>query len=106
MTKQSFNLFNLIKRTKQNIELLFWFAAIVLLFFLNSGDSQTSLCMFRWIGIEHCPGCGLGHSIHHALHARFAESFGEHLMGLPALIIIFHRITQLIYPKKTTNYEK
>jgi len=94
------------KWTRQRIELLFWFAAILFLFYLNPADSQLSLCVFRWIGIEHCPGCGLGHSIYHALHGRFAQSFHEHLMGPPALIIIFHRITQLIYPKKTTIYEK
>ncbi len=106
MTKQSFNLFNLIKWTKQNIELLFWFTAIIMLFFLNVTDTQTSLCVFRRIGIDHCPGCGLGHSIHHALHGRVAQSFHEHIMGIPGLIIIFHRITQLIYPKKITIYEK
>lgn len=97
---------NFMKRTNQHIELLFWLSAIVLLFFLNPTNSEFSLCVFRWIGIQHCPGCGLGHSIHSALHARFVQSFNEHLMGMPALIIIFHRISQLIYPKKTTIYEK
>lgn len=106
MTRQPFNIIQLMIWAKQHIELLFWLAAIVLLFFLNTDDAQPSLCAFRWIGIEHCPGCGLGHSIHHALHGRFAQSFNEHLMGLPALIIILYRIIQLIYPKKITIYEK
>ena len=106
MTKPPFNLLPMLQWTKQHIELLFWFVSIVLLFFLKPAEPQTSLCMFRWIGFEHCPGCGLGHSIHHALHASFTQSYNEHLMGLPALVIIFHRITQLVYPKKTTIYEK
>ena len=106
MTKQPFNISYLVKWTKQHIELLVWFAALILLFFLNPDGSEASLCVFRWIGIEQCPGCGLGHSIHHALHARFTQSFHEHMMGIPGLIIIFHRIIQLIYPKKITIYEK
>jgi len=105
MIQPPFILLNLMKWIKQHLELLFWFKAILLLFFLNPDDSQTSLCVFRWIGIEHCPGCGLGHSIHHALRGRLALSFNEHLMGLPALIIISHRITQLIHPQKK-NYAK
>ena len=106
MTQQPINFLTLAKWTKQHLELMFWFTAMLLLFFLSPGGSQTSRWVFRCSGIEHCPGCGLGHSINHALHARFAQSVDAHLMGIPALIIIFHRITQLIYPKKITFYEK
>lgn len=106
MNQQPFNLYRLVNRGKPGIELLFWMASIVLLFFLNPGDVQTSLCLFRLVGFDHCPGCGLGHSMHNALHARFTQSFNEHVMGLPALLIILHRIIQLTHFKKTAIYEK
>ena len=89
----------------QHLELLFWVAAIFLLFFMNTNATEPSLCIFRFIGFNSCPGCGLGHSIHHALHLNFVRSFDEHKLGIPALLIIMFRIEQLFFKKKPTTYE-
>lgn len=94
-----------IKWVRLHLELVFWAAGICFLFFMNTNQSQASLCIFRLIGFDRCPGCGLGHSICHALHFRFAQSFQEHLLGIPALAIILSRLKQLTYSKKTIIYE-
>lgn len=89
----------------QHLELVIWVAALCLLFFMDTAAAQPSLCMFRLIGIDSCPGCGLGHAIHHAMHLNFAQSFHEHLFGIPALLIILFRIKQLLFQKKQLLYE-
>lgn len=88
---------------KSNFELAFWILALVALYFGNV-DAQ-SLCFFRFLGVGWCPGCGLGHSIHASLHLDFATSFSEHPLGIPALLIIAHRIKQLV-SKPTLRYEQ
>lgn len=88
---------------KSNVEIYFWLLSLVSLYFLNV-DGQ-SLCLFRFVGVEWCPGCGLGHAIHAAMHFDFATSFSEHFFGVPALLIIAHRITQLI-SKPKLQYEQ
>jgi len=98
--------FHLIKnQVRKQFELLFWITGVLLLFFMEAGTAQPSLCLFRFAGFDSCPGCGLGHSMHHALHLRFTQSFHEHLFGIPALGIIFFRIKQLFYPIKTPQHE-
>lgn len=83
-----------------NTELLFWIIALIALFFLPLNSSKTTLCLFSILGFEHCPGCGIGHSIHDALHLRFSSSFRQHPLGIFAVLIIFNRIRQLIHPQK------
>lgn len=98
--------FQLVKsRVRKHFELLFWITGLLLIFFMEAGTAQPSLCLFRFAGFDSCPGCGLGHSIHHALHLRFTQSFEDHLFGIPAVVIIFFRIKQLFYPIKTHQYE-
>ena len=105
MKDQSSPGYNIKKWIRQHLELLFWIAAISLLYFLDTGNPGESVCIFRLVGFDSCPGCGLGHSIHHALHLQLATSVHEHLMGIPAICIIFSRIYQLTHKTKTTIYE-
>lgn len=82
-------------------ESICWISALIILFFMShDNDADASLCMFRIIGFNSCPGCGLGHAIHDALHLRFGLSFKEHWLGIPAILIIFQRIYQLTLKKK------
>ena len=90
---------------RENTELLFWIIGLVLLFFMNTQAPEQSLCFFRFIGFEKCPGCGLGHAINEALHFHLVQSFHEHFMGIPAIIIILHRIINLSKKTKKTLYE-
>jgi len=91
---------NLKKWLVKHIELCFWILAIVLLFFMNNDNASDSLCFFHWIGFNSCPGCGIGHSIHAALHLEFAKSIQAHPFGIAAVLIIFYRIKQLSFPPK------
>ena len=88
---------------KSNFELAFWLLAIIGLFFLDTNGQ--SLCMVRFLGIAWCPGCGLGHAMNAALHFDVVTSFKEHPFGIPALLIIAHRIKALI-SKPTLHYEQ
>ena len=81
-----------------HFELLFWLFAIAALFFLPENKPDTSLCISGLLGLGHCPGCGIGHSIHYALHLHFTASFQHHPMGIIGVLVIFIRIKQLRYP--------
>jgi hypothetical protein len=71
---------------------------LILLFFLPNTGGERSLCPSRLLGLGKCPGCGIGHAIHDALHFRFRSSFHHHPLGIVAVIVIFIRIKQLIQP--------
>lgn len=79
-------------------ELVFWLAALTLLFFLPESKDAVSLCPLRLFGFGRCPGCGIGHSIHYALRLHPALSFAAHPLGIFGVIVIFSRIKQLLKP--------
>ena len=89
-----------LKRFNKHFELVFWVSALILLFFMNPQDNEHSLCLFHWLGFDWCPGCGIGHAIHAALHFQFINSFQQHPMGIVALIIIINRIKHLSFKFK------
>lgn len=79
-----------------------WAGALVYLYFLDiSGGEHFTLCLFRLIGFDQCPGCGIGRSIHCALHFDWSSSWNYHWWGIPALGIIIFRIITLL---KNTLY--
>ncbi len=92
----------LIRWTYRNMELLFWISAVVILFCMRVDTPETSLCVFSLMGFGTCPGCGIGHAIHYALHLDPAASFQHHILGIPAVIIIFIRTKRLLQPPKQT----
>jgi hypothetical protein len=73
------------------IAALFYFA-----FFVNPFDTHFTICPLSNAGFEHCPGCGLGSSISLIFHGYFVESFNTHILGIPAILIIAHRIYSII----------
>ena len=88
----------ILKKASKHFEVTAWITGIILLFLLNT-ESDRTLCFFRFIGLTHCPGCGIGHAIHDALHLQLSTSFAHHPLGIPAVIIIFIRIKQLLFTK-------
>lgn len=77
------------------LELIFWILALVLLATANPHQHHFSLCPLAGLGIDWCPGCGLGRSISALLHGEIKESIAFHWFGLPALLLIISRIIQL-----------
>jgi len=96
----------IVQRLRKHFELLCWITALIVLFFLSENQTDSSLCIFSLLGFGHCPGCGIGHAIHYALHLKLAVSFQHHPLGIFAVIVIFIRIKQLIYPVKSTYESK
>ena len=80
---------------KLPLELIIWMSALLFLAFTASGSSHSSLCPLDNFGFKWCPGCGLGRSLRFLLHGEFSLSFDNHWFGIPAFIILFHRIVQL-----------
>jgi len=77
-------------------ELSFWIAALLLLALMNpETDKHYSFCIFKFIGIKFCPGCGLGHSISYIFHGDLRESFAAHPLGIFAVVVIAFRIYKL-----------
>lgn len=89
-------------------ELYFWLMALVLLGMSNEHEHHFTLCPLASLGFESwCPGCGIGRSIAYVLHGELSNSFKAHWFGIPALLILLHRIYTLINKNKhkilTTN---
>ena len=78
-----------------NIELAAWLIALIYLAGINPQAAHFSLCLFNHLGIDWCPGCGIGHSISYLLHGQFKQSFEAHYLGFVALLILLHRIYTL-----------
>ena len=70
-------------------EAFIWFASLLYIAF---NQSYLTICPLKILGFNHCPGCGLGLSIHYLFTLSFKESFNAHPLGLMALLIIAHRI--------------
>ncbi|WP_290664271.1 DUF2752 domain-containing protein [Ignavibacterium sp.] len=62
----------------------------------NYSESHFTICPLSNLGLENCPGCGLGRSVSMVLHGHLFESFDFHWLGIPALVIILSRLLQLI----------
>ncbi len=69
-----------------------------------SASAHFSFCVFNRLGIEHCPGCGLGHSISYLFHGDFYTSFATHPLGIFAVLVLSLRIYSLF--KKSVKYKQ
>jgi hypothetical protein len=74
-----------------------WITALLYLaFFVNPFEIHFTICPLSNLGFEHCPGCGLGNSIALIFRGDIIQSFDAHILGIPALLIILHRIFSII----------
>jgi hypothetical protein len=89
---------------KRKFETIVWLTAVFILFQPGMVTGGFTLCFFQFLGFESCPGCGLGHSIYHALHLDFKESFNEHILGIPVSLALLTRIIiKFLPPNKTSQ---
>jgi|AntRauTorckE6833_2_1112554.scaffolds.fasta_scaffold07284_6 hypothetical protein len=65
---------------------------LLLLGTMNPENSGISLCFFDFIGIEFCPGEGLGRSISYTMKGDFSSALNAHLAGPAAVGILLSRI--------------
>ncbi|MEO9004519.1 MAG: DUF2752 domain-containing protein [Ginsengibacter sp.] len=94
------------KLLRPYLELIAWSATLVLLVLMDTTESHFSLCIFKLIGIGHCPGCGIGHSISYLLHGDIQKSLDTHPLGMFAIPVLFYRIYQLSLFHKTFHFQK
>lgn len=79
------------------LEALIWIAALI--FLALTEPTQTThftICPLSAMGIDFCPGCGLGRSVSYLLHGEILNSFKVHPLGIFALIILVTRVISLI----------
>jgi hypothetical protein len=85
-------------------EALIWVIGLSVLVLLDPvGDTHFTICPFANLGIEFCPGCGLGRSISFLFRGEFLQSFRTHPLGLFAVIILSYRIFQLLKQHLTSH---
>jgi len=85
----------------------FWLISIALLAMTDPDQSgHFSLCLFRYLGIDFCPGCGLGHGIALLFRGRLVDSFHAHPLALPAVVILLRRSYQLLFIRKIQSNHK
>jgi hypothetical protein len=91
---------NILKYKLKYFEAIIWIVALILLAFAPIHHGHYSLCLFKNLGFDFCPGCGLGHSITYLFHGKIEASFYAHPFGIPAVIILIYRIFSILKQNK------
>jgi hypothetical protein len=78
-------------------EAIIWLVALILLAASNPSEHHYTLCPLHNLGWDFCPGCGMGRSISYLFHLQVEKSFLTHPLGIPAVIILLHRITKVLF---------
>ena len=89
------------KHLKQiNLEAFIWIVALIYFMLINPYQPKhLDFCVFSLVGVENCPGCGLGKSISLLFHGEIIASFNSHPLGIPAVVLIIRRIIHLLKTK-------
>lgn len=79
------------------LEGVIWLISLIYLATVsNNSEQHFTICPLSNLGFQHCPGCSLGRAVSMILQGDIIHSFDFHWLGIPALIIILYRISQLI----------
>jgi hypothetical protein len=79
------------------LEASIWILGLFYLALIYSpSETHFTICPLANIGIDFCPGCGLGNSISHLFRGNLISSFYSHPLGIFALVIIIFRIITII----------
>jgi hypothetical protein len=90
---------------KVPLELVFWIGSLIAILMLEPQfENHLSLCPLNQLGLDWCPGCGLGRSMNLLAHGEFKASWSMHPLAILAYVVIFHRIWNLIRNLTTHNY--
>ncbi|TRX62515.1 DUF2752 domain-containing protein [Carboxylicivirga sp. M1479] len=80
-----------------HLEAYFWLIALVSLAVSSPDDaSHYTLCIFKNLGFDFCPGCGLGHAITYLFHGQLIESWQSHPLALVAIIVLVYRSVSIL----------
>jgi hypothetical protein len=85
-----------------------WAAFLLILIAAATIDpaSESLFCPLEWMGLENCPGSGIGRSMGSAFRGDFIKSVQLHPAGIPAILILMVRIGSVLNRnrKLTTNH--
>jgi hypothetical protein len=99
----------IIKTIQKHSEWMAFSFGLLLLAFMNPQNAGVSLCLFEWVGIDFCPGEGLGHSIAYTFRGDMSAALESHIAGPVAVLILILRIVfiwkNMITSKITENKE-
>ncbi len=86
------------------LELIFWIGSLVAIILLEpESGNHMSICPLSQLGLDWCPGCGLGRSMNLLARGDFQASWSMHPLAMLAFVVIFSRIWTLIKNLKTTH---
>jgi len=77
-------------------EAVIWMFALIMLAVCSPAETHITLCPLANLGVDFCPGCGLGRSISFLFHGDVKHSFEAHPFGIFAVIILSFRIVKLV----------
>ncbi|MEM6645472.1 MAG: DUF2752 domain-containing protein [Bacteroidota bacterium] len=79
------------------LEAVIWTAGLIALACTDpNAPGLFDLCVFKWVGFDGCPGCGLGHAVAHLFRGEWLASWHAHPLGGPALLVLTGRIATLV----------
>lgn len=87
-----------------------WAGGLLLMAMLDPNASGETLCLFAQLGIEWCPGCGLGQAIALLARGEWAASVAAHplaplvVAGLVVRIATVLRATYIDGPRWTASH--
>ncbi len=91
--------------SKTPLELIFWIGALIGIFLIDPyGAHHFSLCPLDNLGLDWCPGCGLGRAMSLLSKGNIQASWSMHPLAMFAFAVIVFRIFELIRNIKTTKY--
>lgn len=74
-----------------------WISGLIYLSTITpTDDAHFSICLLNILGLDFCPGCGLGKSVSYLFHGDVLSSFNSHPLGLFAIVVIGFRIYTLL----------
>jgi len=82
---------------------MIWFIALVALAAATPGGNHVTLCPLANMGIDFCPGCGLGKSITFLFHGEIGKAWQAHPLGIFAVIVLSFRIISLTLKSYKTH---
>jgi hypothetical protein len=53
-------------------------------------------CLFKWLGVTWCPGCGLGHAVAYLFRGEVAQSLAAHPLGVVTVVVLVGHIGRLV----------
>lgn len=78
------------------VEAAIWVAGLAAMAWMDPTTTGASWCVFAQLGIEWCPGCGLGHAIAHLARGEWAASLQAHPLGIAVVILLMGRVGTLL----------